>query len=324
MVLDKTKAFVLENYRDIFSEYSSERTFSNQHGEVGDLYLSGGTRLNIKCNRCGKIEPLRYASYLKTKGLYCHGCKSSVSQKNMSKEQVKRKTDKTKKTCLKKYGMEGAPKKGIKHTVPWSKERRKNLSELAKTRTGEKSPRWGKSLSLKSKKQMIEANSLTWAKKVLNGDLRAMGYKSGTYFSLKLDKEVYYRSSYEYTQFLLLEGCRSVVSYMVEPFAVPYISLDGNRHHYIPDVLVIWNSGKKSLVEIKPGCFMKDEVNKLKFAAANLYIKNNDIDEFVVLDFGDFTRYVLRNMDNLPMNFNSGFMSELDDFTSGLDPKEFE
>ncbi len=233
-----------------------------------------------------------------------------------------RDTEKTKETNLKRYGMEGTPRKGINKGVPKTIEHKEKLSINAKERfkNKENHPLYGYHFSEESKKKMSESNSKTWAQKVLNGDLPTnKNYKSGYFYSNKMKKNFYYRSSYEEHLIFLLEICESVVSYKLESIAIPYTSVDNNIHHYIPDILIEWNNGSTHLIEVKPKNLQETEINLLKFESAKNYVKeNNEIDEYKILDFGEMFKYICQNYDDNVIPFPPWFMEELNNITTNL------
>jgi len=56
---------------------------------------------------------------------------------------------------------------------------------------------------------------------------------------------------------------------------------------------------------------MEDDKNKLKFKAGKQYIKDNNIDEYVVLNQGDFWKHILLNLNENIVNFPIDFMKEV-------------
>ena len=102
-------------------------------------------------------------------------------------------------------------------------------------------------------------------------------YRSGKYFSNKAGKEVEYRSLYEYAFYKGMDSNNGVIKYIVEPMKIPYTDSSGLRRNYIPDVLVLYTTGKMELCEIKPSSAKKAINVQLKARAAVAYLKDNAI-----------------------------------------------
>ena len=101
-------------------------------------------------------------------------------------------------------------------------------------------------------------------------------YKRGNYFSTKMSKEVYYRSSWEKHVFEYLDKNEEVVNFLSEPFSLPYY-YDNNKRHYIPDILVSYKNGSQTLIEIKPEYQVTAIKNQAKFKAAQEYCDSKGI-----------------------------------------------
>ena len=98
-------------------------------------------------------------------------------------------------------------------------------------------------------------------------------FQSGTYFSVKNNKELSYRSAWELEVYKCLESANHVLSYHVEPFAIPY-TFKGKKHHYYPDILVKFLDGNTQLWEIKPSNQTLLEKNQAKWNSAKAYCMN--------------------------------------------------
>jgi hypothetical protein len=93
--------------------------------------------------------------------------------------------------------------------------------------------------------------SSTMSRLILEGKFHPERQGRGGYFdSAKNGKRLHYRSSYELLAYKLLEQLSEVVSFVPEPFSIPYFREDGSPHRYIPDILVTYRSGKQELVEV--------------------------------------------------------------------------
>lgn len=106
------------------------------------------------------------------------------------------------------------------------------------------------------------------AKRTVSGYLLSM---KGTHFSPKVPKGViYYQSSYEQKAFEVLDGDASVVSYERAHIAIPY-EVDGELHHYVPDILVTYIDETKKIIEVKPKSMVDRIENQRKAVAGILY-----------------------------------------------------
>lgn len=70
--------------------------------------------------------------------------------------------------------------------------------------------------------------------------------------SLDDSHQLVYRSSYEKKFYQFLDDSDYVKYISVEPFSIPYISIDNKQHRYYPDCLIRTNDNKTIMVEIKP------------------------------------------------------------------------
>ncbi|MFA5733237.1 MAG: TnsA endonuclease N-terminal domain-containing protein [Acidithiobacillus sp.] len=101
-------------------------------------------------------------------------------------------------------------------------------------------------------------------------------FKRGYYFSVKCNKQFYYRSSYEEKFLKILDNDNRVLRYNVEP-----IIISSKNFYTIPDVLVELEN-EKILVEIKSnyGLTVKNTIDKLN--VMKLYAENNNM-KFIIL-----------------------------------------
>lgn len=96
-------------------------------------------------------------------------------------------------------------------------------------------------------------------------------YKNGIFWSKKNQKEFVFRSAYEFGYFHILEADDNVVSYIVEPFKVPYV-FGGKPRSYIPDLMVLYHDGSIKLIEIKPAALVRARMVQAKATAARRFI----------------------------------------------------
>jgi len=109
-------------------------------------------------------------------------------------------------------------------------------------------------------------------------------YKQGKFYSLKNNRQLHYRSSYELQAYKIFEKDDKVISYENEPFSIRYKDKNNIERGYRPDVLVIYVNGKKDLVEIKPKKFLQENI--LKFEIGRKYADENNMN-FVIMTEDD-------------------------------------
>lgn len=63
-----------------------------------------------------------------------------------------------------------------------------------------------------------------------------------------------YRSNWELKYALYLDNNPNVISYVYEPYAIDYVANNKTKkiRRYWPDFEITWNTGNKTIVEIKP------------------------------------------------------------------------
>ena len=141
---------------------------------------------------------------------------------------------------------------------------------------GKNNPNYGKIRTSAMKEKYSQEKSEQW----INGKYNNVNfnnlYKRGNYFSTKMSKEVYYRSSWEKHVFEYLDKNEEVVNFLSEPFSLPYY-YDNNKRHYIPAILVSYKNGSQTLIEIKPEYQVTAIKNQAKFKAAQEYCDSKGI-----------------------------------------------
>lgn len=80
-----------------------------------------------------------------------------------------------------------------------------------------------------------------------------------------------------------LEVRNDVVEFRKDKIRLPYV-LDNENRVYIVDFLVMFSSGKKELVEVKPLNLTETEENKAKFAAARKWCEENNATFVIVTE----------------------------------------
>ena len=111
--------------------------------------------------------------------------------------------------------------------------------------------------------------------------LPARAYKRGWFFSTKMGRKIWYRSSYEKKAYEMLDASPIIKAFRAEPFTIPYL-FGGVSRVYLPDLEVEFVGGEKRLVEIKPKALLSDEKNVAKFRAARAFAELNGYAQFNV------------------------------------------
>lgn len=108
-------------------------------------------------------------------------------------------------------------------------------------------------------------------------------------------------SSWEREFILVVNSLSDIVSIERAGFYIPY-SIENNDYFYFPDFKIVFNTGKRVLVEIKARWMIEhDEKTKYKIEAGFKYVKESkDFDEYLLLmdeHFCDAPHYVNINQD---------------------------
>lgn len=184
------------------------------------------------------------------------------------------------------YGKEG-PTKGIK---PWTYGLKKetdirilNLSEKIRkihkeqfasglrSNAMENNPNWGKKRESRTKEQ-LENYSKAAIKRIAT--MAKGGYIKGYYISEKaIKRKMYYRSSYELLFMKLSDIDDNVITYEYEPFYIKYNI--GKR--YLPDFIVHFKDGSKTIIEIKSDYTKNLKNFKEKEKIARIYCETNNM-----------------------------------------------
>jgi len=87
---------------------------------------------------------------------------------------------------------------------------------------------------------------------------------------------IFYASSYELRALRQFESDDQVISYSRCPYILKY-TYKNKKKRYFPDLLIVYKNGQKEIVEVKPHYLLEDEINILKFAAAEQFAKENNM-----------------------------------------------
>lgn len=100
-------------------------------------------------------------------------------------------------------------------------------------------------------------------------------YKSGIFYSAKMQKGILFKSAYEYQFYKSLELNPEVDAYVAEPFCVTYISSKGEKKNYVPDVIALYKDGVMDLFEVKPISMLANADVQAKANAARIFLQRN-------------------------------------------------
>jgi len=137
-----------------------------------------------------------------------------------------------------------------------------------------------------TRKKLGEYNSNLIAQKYIDGKIR---FKTGSFYSVKNKKNLYYRSSYELAAYKLLEDMPKVSKYEVEPFSISYI-YDGIKRNYIPDILIKKVDGSKLLIEVMSNWQYSDKKKVAKLEAGESYCRKEGCKFMVWTEYNLFDR----------------------------------
>ncbi len=96
----------------------------------------------------------------------------------------------------------------------------------------------------------------------------------GKFFSYKMNKYIFFESSYELAAFYIIENNSNVLLYDRNKI---YIQYEHNGfHRYYPDIFITYNNGNSEIIEVKPKYFLSDTLNEIKFKSAIEFCKSNN------------------------------------------------
>ncbi len=219
------------------------------------------------------------AKHLKAKGVNTDsraGRRNSSWGTTFSEERVKN-------ICK---ALEGKRRYGVYERTP---EIRQKISEGVKKHYKEHK------VSRETKQKLSEA----WKRGCYDNSPMGRGY-NGYFYSIKNNKDFYFRSLLELNYLLLLEQDSTIEYYSVEPFQIKL----PNNHHYTPDILI----NGETLIELKPFNHLNwedEERWNLELEGAALYCKEHNYNFQIIYDKDigfesrKFKRWFLSNQDNL-------------------------
>jgi hypothetical protein len=218
--------------------------------------------------KCIECDNDFYTSYIRRRKQFCsYSCATTHKNKNRT-EETNIKISETIKNQF-ASGERIHPFMG-KILTEQHKQRISEERIIKGSAAGKHNPMFGKNHSIKTKEQISETRS----NRMVNGDYKTWFCK-GTYYSLKINKNINYKSSWEKQVIQFLDKDEKVISFSYEPIRVPY--LFEIKRHYIPDLLITYKDGNQKLIEIKPSYYVDAEINQAKFKAAQEYCDSKGI-----------------------------------------------
>ena len=247
--------------------------------------------IECKCDFCNKIF-IRESSHIRENNNFCSqdcyykwkskNLKGTIDSSQILGMQMKASKNKVSKTLKEGY-VSGVIIHGMlgKHHSEESKKKISNHHIETGCFVGEKNPMYGKKHSKETRDKMSEIVS----REIISGKRKPYGkngHMVGKFISKKMNKEFYYRSSWEKVCFEYFEKCDEIVLFDYECLRIPYYEKDEKRKYkrwYIPDFLIEY-ADRKEIWEIKPKAFQDNEKTRLKTEAALQYCKENNIKEY--------------------------------------------
>ena len=252
--------------KTIFSIGMTEESWYNKHFLQKD---SSGKPIIPTCeySKCKKILPfigISKGGYRKSCGISCHNKHIAEDESSYCHSDENKRKRSIRMTKLYK------DKSSYLNTESF----RKHLSSFGMYSNSEESKR-KKSESIKSKWQ--DLNSKYNTKEFRESLLDRFGKNSirYSYYSSKMNTIFKLRSSYEMYYAEILDNYDEVEEFYYEPLTINY-TVDGKFHRYTPDFKIITNEGYSIYVEVKPKCFIEDDIVKVKMESLRNEIRKFD------------------------------------------------
>lgn len=106
---------------------------------------------------------------------------------------------------------------------------------------------------------------------IASGKARGRAASRLWYQSAKTGERSFAESSLEYLRMEQLDADEEVICWSRCRNRIPYVSPEGQRRHYNPDLIVTLADGSIVIEEIKPSSLVGTEINQAKIAAAKLF-----------------------------------------------------
>lgn len=103
------------------------------------------------------------------------------------------------------------------------------------------------------------------------------------WFSSKSNNWYIADSIWEAVRMEQLDNDNTVINWEKSTERIPYIK-DNIEHYYVPDFKIFYKNNEIVVEEIKPSCFLNDEVNKIKFEVAKKFYDKKNIKYKIVTE----------------------------------------
>lgn len=226
---------------------------------------------NDVTKECKECKEKFVTSYIKRDREFC---KRSCATVYMNKNRTEETNIKVSKTIKNQFvsGERVHPFTGKR----LSEQHKQRISEeriIKGSAAGKNNPMYGKNHLTSTREKISETRTV----KILNGDYNGWFCK-GTHYSSKINKGIYYKSSWEKRVLQHLDYHEEVLTFTYEPIRILYkANYETNKRYYIPDLLITYKDGIQKLVEIKPSYYVDAEINQAKFKAAQEYCDSKGI-----------------------------------------------
>lgn len=167
-------------------------------------------------------------------------------------------TDDTKKKMSENHADFSGENNPFKNKMDNDENFRKEISERKK--------HYWESLSEKRRKEISEIFSKGQANSNKKSENSHKNHKSGYFYSYKMDKEMFYRSSWELKVCEYLDKKdNSIEEFDIEPFYIEY-EFDNEKRYTRIDFYVKYYDGREKIIEVKPSSFLNsgNVPNKIK------------------------------------------------------------
>lgn len=268
------------------NHYCKKQCIYDHRNKMQESYKPAPAKLKLKCLSCKQsFEAWTCAGKMKKfckEECYHQARRDGTIPSNFRLEDpiVREKMSiSAKERCASK---EGCTFYGKHHT----EETKKKHSALMKIlMTGEKNPMWGKTHSDEIRNKM----SAIVSQQFVDGKRQAYGknyHQKGYIFAKKMNKDVFFRSSWEKQVIEWLDQSSTVKSFEYEPCSIQYELVEGNRthkRHYVPDFIIEFVDNHKEMWEIKPKAFFCSDKTISKEKAAKIFCSKNSISSYRLL-----------------------------------------
>lgn len=220
------------------------------------------------CKWCGKEFIVPYKKRFSHEKFCTKSCAAN-HMNNIRPEEVNKKISETQK---KQYASGERIHSWIgRHHTEETKKKISDNHISNETFKGKNNPMYGRNHAIETREKI----SNTRGQKIISGEY-ASWFDKGKVFSLKMNKEISYRSSWEQKVIESLDKDENVLMFIHEPFSIPYVFENVNKN-YVPDIFIEYRDNTKKLIEIKPEYFVDCPINQSKFSAAEQYCEEKGI-----------------------------------------------